>query len=805
MKRYAIVFPGQKPKVFIPQEESFLLESNKECNIFLEAKANDYGTHKMLVLHSTATLNLEPVNPSVVYGDYYIYYFQTVVNADRYKTFRDFMLSAYPMATEAKHYPAPGYLYNGELIQEADAKPIDNNTFQKYVLYYHRYLSAKLEIFQHQYLLARDIELMEEIQTMITTKSVLDEFPQYKSEHYYDASIDRVVNNEGAEPYGDSLTYAFLANGRSIVETKKFFNKKFGYDFHVEEEDEAQEDTDADLWSRILYDIPGLTTKWKSYYSGDKKATDFLIRVKYVMTMVDGWKKYIVDLIGDLHTTEDVEFPAVFSKAQFKQKISYYWPHHYSGWDNEITMIHKAISDTPVPHVIPLRGFWYHDNILAVENCVYDLDNQTVYEREWAFFFNRELKKWFAVLDARGTNLALTMQGIPQLKVGWMKHSLDEYKDFFSQFYNDELGMFIFLYVLAMINAGRLRKVSDFKFPFLILHGKYGSGKSSLSDMIKRVFNVWDLEKGQVKYWETTAFALLNQCSYRHGLPVFITEFKEVNETQGDSKVSSLISMYDRAVVSKGTAQQGMIYYHLDAFGILDGEELPQRSAFKSRSIIINIKSDNNALALSDYKNSMKNPILSDLFGQALWQNIFIEDFKTYRDEALEFFEKSFPKVSQRLKENFSSIYSLALLFDKELREDVKYYLGKYLMIQHEIEVDSYGVSELLDIIKKYARQMAQHDCFWYDRSNKRFCVRVDPLSSFIDRYHIKLSLWFAALKNYFPKLDYVEEDMGWVSECAIWDMWPDFPKQLLFDQHAYADYKVTVKPLAPSNDLWTS
>lgn len=805
MKKFAAVFPGQKPKTFLPQEPKALQEFNEQgCNIFIESRISEMRTYRQLVLFSDVPLDKDPVAPSAVYGSYYIYAFENIINADRYQTFKDFMLSAYPTAKEVKYYPAPGYSFDGKIYKEEDMVPIKNDTIQKYILYYGRYRTIAIEIYQHNFLLKQDVDGFEEIQKMVSVKSVLQHFEQvYKSELYYDPSIDRVVNNESYEPYWDALTYAYLACWKSVNEMKKFFNQKFWYEFSLPKgEEETQDEQDEGLGSRILYDIPGLTTKWKTYWSGDKQITDFLIRVKYMIETPDGGKKYIVDLIWDIKTTEDVEFPAVFSKSNFKQKIAYYGPYHYTGWDPEISIIHKAISDTPVPRVEPLVWFGYHGHLLAAENCVYDTESKILYEREGNYYFNREIKKGFAVIDSQGVNLAITMQGVPRFNLNTQRHSLDDYRDYFSRFYKDELGMFIFIYIVALINAGRLRRYSDLKFPFLILHGKYGWGKSSLSDMIKRVFNIADLEKGQMKYWETTPFASLYQCSYRHGLPIFITEFKEENEMRGDSKVANLCAMYDRSVVPKGQANQNVIYYNLNALAIIDGEELPRRSALKSRSVILNINSGNNGLSLDAYKTAIKESILPDLFSQVLEKDVYYQDYKMYEQEAMKYWEEVMPTAAARLKENFSALYASALLYDVALREDLKYYLKKYFIEQYEREQATYWASELLDIIKKYSKQMNQHECFWYDRTHKRFCIRVDQVASFIERHHIKLSLWFEALKVCFPTIEYVEETMGWLSECAVYPMNDLFPKQLLFDPAAYGDYKAIVKPLAPSNPI---
>ena len=223
--------------------------------------------------------------------------------------------------------------------------------------------------------------------------------------------------------------------------------------------------------------------------------------------------------------------------------------------------------------------------------------------------------------------------------------------EYFSQFYRDTTGIFVFMYILGLIYAGKFRHLPDFKFPYLILNGKFGSGKSAISDMIKRVYNIRDLSKGQTSYGETSPFSFLILCSYRKGLPIFISEFKELNEVNGDSKVSHLVKMYDRQVVTKGTASQKLIYYSLDALGVIDGEELPRRSALKSRSIILTMRQDNNALDVSEYKKKIGEEILTHLFNDALERPHYEADYKKYIYEGMDLFSKKFPKATPRLVE----------------------------------------------------------------------------------------------------------------------------------------------------------
>lgn len=792
MVKYAIAFPWDEVtlKSFDNHTPNTLEESNENgCIIFEQAGKTEHKVYKNIVLFSLVPLDNSIVAPSRVYGEYYIFDLPKMLATSDYKDFRDFLLFIHPTAQERLYHPAPGFLYNGEKCM-ATTDHISDDVYKKLSTYYKRYISITKEIETGNYMSANDVEQINDVRNMISVRNVAEKMNVDISESYV-PSIDRVINDKLSWPFGDAITFAYVASRKSINDMKRFFAYHFNIAFVIPEE----EDYEQELTSRTITEGEGFVSNWFAYIAWDKKITDFIVRVKYCITGIDGGKRYIVDLIGET-IASDVEFPTVFTKSAFKQKISHYGPFHYSGTDANINLIHNAVTHTSAPEIFTILGFGFHGELLACENCVYNTEKKIEYERDGAYYFNKEERKGYAVVDALGTNLALTMTGMPCL-IRWTEtHTTDEYMEYFSQFYRDTTGAFLFMYTLGLIYAGKFRRLTDFKFPYLILNGKFGSGKSAISDMIKRVYNIHDLSKGQTSYGETSPFSFLILCSYRKGLPIFISEFKELNEVNWDAKVSHLVKMYDRQVVTKGTASQKLIYYNLDALGVIDGEELPRRSALKSRSIILTMKADNNALSVGEYKKKMGEEILTHLFNDALERPHYEADYKKYIYEGMEVFGKLFPKATSRLIEWFAWVYAGCRLFDssESMRESAIFYLSERVGNQYRLEEDTLWNAEMLEIIKKFSRQMAYSDVFYYDRSEKRFCIRIGELESFIHKHHIRLSLWFEALRNYFPRIEEVEDSMGGLIECALFPMWPEYPRQLLFNSDAYSDFKDLTK-----------
>jgi len=787
MAKTCIAFPGDTKLKFSDHTPEILEEANQKwCNIFIENKWAVAKTFTSIVLQCEFALSTDIIHPSRRYGDYWIYDFPQVLGAYDYRDFKTLMTGFFPRAEVVDYMPAPWFLFNG-VMMEFIHNPIPMKIYKDLQLYHKRYTNLMREIMTGNYLKTEDTEFIQDIAKFISVTKVAEKM-NIDIEQSYQPSVERVIDtNYDSTPIGDSVTFAYVALKRSMHEFKKFFINNFNIPFTTYDELEYE----SELTSRTILEAEGLISNGTCYIAGDEKITDFIIKVKYEMTLADGGKRYIVDLVWD-KVAADVEFPSIFTTGPFKQKISHYWPFHFNGNDKHINLLHKAVTNTVAPEIFPLAGFWFHRSgtLLACENCVYDIEKWVMYERDGLFYFNHELRTGFMVHDNLGSNMLLTTSGMPTFHLDTPSHSIDEYLEYFAQFYTDDKGWFLFCYVLGLIYAGVFRHVQDFKFPYLILFGKYGSGKSGISDMIKRVFNIVDLEKWQTKYWETSPFSFLNQCASRPWLPMFITEFKEVNE-QGDQKVSTLVSMYDRALISKWLPSQKLVYYPLNALGVIDGEELPRRSAMKSRSVIIKVDAHKNAFGLTKYKEEINKPILSHLWADALRRKPATGDYKTYIAEASAWLSGKYPKASNRTIELFSCIYAGCLLFDENMREYAQAYIAPYFQAQLMLEAETYGDGEMMEIIKRHARQLSGMDCYFYDRSNKKFCLRIWPFESFIHRYHIKMSLGVEALRQYFPCIEDIEDPSGWLTECATWKVNEFFPKSLMFCPDAYQDYKV--------------
>ncbi len=669
-------------------------------------------------------------------------------------------------------------------------KSIDMKQIDTIVLYKRRYDRAIKDIYTSNYVSNQDQTLYDDIRKFLSVKKVADTYNEFNP-WVYNEYLDRVIDNkDNSTPFGDALTYVFLREKRNTSNMKEFFRKHFGYEFVVIETDEPEQDGEYN----IVTQGTGFFRKGFDYWSEDTKVTDFIIKVKYVVAYPDGGKKYVVDLIGE-ETVEGIIWPGDFGKTYFKKAISHYGQFHFFWGDALIISMHQAISKMDAPTISPLIWFGFHKHILACSNCVYDFEKKVTFEKQQEIYYNQEIGAGYIILDTKNNNISHGSHAIPVLKPSAHDtHSTEEYVSYFRQFYNDDLGELLFYYILWLIYAGRFRYISDFKYPYMVLNGLYWSGKSTISDMVKRVYNFRELEKAQISYEQTSVFAFLSICSHRVGIPIFITEFKDNGESTGKTKESYLVQMYDRTRIQKGTASQDLLSYDLNALAVIDWEELPERSALKSRSIILDINRENNAMSGADYKRVIKEATPTHLFWDALSRDGIEE--KMYREYVLEWMEAMSDilpaNITPRLLENAWGIYAWVMMFDSELKKNALRIISECILKQHKLERETYGAAELLDIINQHSRFFTDSSSTHWDSRDGIFYIPVAQIKNLISRYRIRTSLDIKAVMKYL-NVKFIEINEGQM-ECAFWKIDAETPKQILIFPEANKRWKEITK-----------
>lgn len=271
---------------------------------------------------------------------------------------------------------------------------------------------------------------------------------------------------------------------------------------------------------------------------------------------------------------------------------------------------------------------------------------------------------------------------------------------------------------------------------------------------MKRVYNYPNIKAAQTAY-DINPFPMTYQCTYRKGIPIFFTEFLESGGGPTEAKAKILVSMYDRTNIDKGTANQDILSYPLAALAVIDGEELPKRSALRSRSIICQIHARNNKKKLGEYVKHISQPLPESLMMDALRKpEVTMERYEQYVKDGIKILSDLHPDAPDRMISGYAAVYAGVMMFDPVYEEDVVGVLVTRIQSSKTIERDTEGAGEVLEYIKRYARQLEYVNAFEYESSSKEFIICLSEVEAFIEKSHHKLSLSLDAIMKYFPTIE---------------------------------------------------
>lgn len=122
-------------------------------------------------------------------------------------------------------------------------------------------------------------------------------------------------------------------------------------------------------------------------------------------------------------------------------------------------------------------------------------------------------------------------------------------------------------------------------YPFLFIHGKRASGKSTIAEWLMALFG---LEGGGKMASDTTSTALGRYLGYYSSLPVWVDEYR--NEPKVMAKNGMMRNVYNRQSAGKATREGfGIREAKIRGTLIISGEETPTDNALYSRCITVSV------------------------------------------------------------------------------------------------------------------------------------------------------------------------------------------------------------------------
>lgn len=206
----------------------------------------------------------------------------------------------------------------------------------------------------------------------------------------------------------------------------------------------------------------------------------------------------------------------------------------------------------------------------------------------------------------------------------------------------------------------------DIKYPFMMVHGVRGSGKTEYVELLRRIFDI----KQSYNFETTSPFITATLFSSFKGLPVFLGEYREdANSDKRKVKMSKLRSIYDKQSEVKGRPNQTTVIYPYVASLVIEGEESIGDSAMRSRCLITYLTRANKLQDFSKFKKCQASDVFSNMLYSYFRRTKYdIHAYKAAYDEGLELFNYE----ESRLTNSMAAIWAGCVTYAPQLKEEIK-------------------------------------------------------------------------------------------------------------------------------------
>jgi DNA primase len=366
-------------------------------------------------------------------------------------------------------------------------------------------------------------------------------------------------------------------------------------------------------------------TKRKGDNTWEKQISNFVINIKSSFITPDGVQRYVefVNEFGETSRTFILEPKDMAGLNEFKKycfgKGNYIW----EGTTQELLEVWKfeLRRDTGDMIYMPEEigeiepNFWIFGNIAIKDNEVYQPDSDGI------FWINgKGYKPQSLSVGPRGEDME---DAIPAL---YLEDDFDVEKIAEKLKYN--LGSYQAYIGIGWVVATIFSRVifeEIGNFPFLFLHGKRESGKTTL---LRWLMNFFGIESDGVSIDESSQNYIMRTLSYFSSLGVWFDEYR--NEKNITKKDGYLRSAYNRQLSGKGVKSAfGARAYKVKGTLAISGEELPRDSGLFTRCVPLQLSANKRNRDPYKWLNRMSEKFSGFTFH-------LLKNYTTYKDEIIE-------------------------------------------------------------------------------------------------------------------------------------------------------------------------
>lgn len=473
---------------------------------------------------------------------------------------------------------------------------------------------------------------------------------------------------------------------------------------------------------------------WKTAKGGSSYPdyiSNFVINIKSSFFTPDGVMRYVqfVNEFGEKSKTFVLEPSDMAGVGKFKEycfsRGNYIW--EGSGSDLQEVWKYELRRDTGdmiyTPEVIGEiePGFWLFGNIAVKNGKVYHPDSDGIFWIESIGYKPQSLS-----VGPRGETME---DAIPSLYLDDKEVDIVE----IAETLKNNLGGYEAYVGLGWVIATIFSRVifEEFdNFPFLFLHGKRESGKTTF---LKWLMSFFGLETDGTSIHETSQNYIMRVLSYFSSMGVWFDEYRNTRKvTQNDGY---LRSAYNRQLSGKGIKSPfGAKAYKVKATLALSGEELPKDSGLFTRLVPLQMSANKRN---REYYERLKR-MTEKFSGFTLY---LIKNYDEYKDEIISTIKELRSalvkqEITDRTAQNWAVI---AGAFYATVKEDQKF-----------IE----WVLKSCQEVRKTAEDEHILNIFWNDVviMHSDFEINDKHVTDYYDKDKELIAIWFPAVYNIWAK-----------------------------------------------------
>lgn len=593
--------------------------------------------------------------------------------------------------------------------------------------------------------------------------------------------------------YGWVVDYIFRIL-KSIEATYKFLEEHFGIKF--------MDTTDAmelymNEWIHVSStevmmsgdEMFTIDAKWNA-----KPLTDFQITVHYRIKR-STWVNYIVSLVKRDVEVRHIEWVTTFSESRVCEFVSSFWPFHITSSKQNIQILHTMISEAIVPEITVLDKYWVNEydgeKIVVFKDYIFCTESKlTIPRTAWNGFYFIDWVNGVKVEWKGGKNIdTMLVDKAPSLGYVTQK-KYNDYHSVIKEVFKDTAGDLLIMTAATWI--AHMLFSPEKSCPMFFTNGITGSWKTTYAKYLCSFFGITK----PMSIEGTTPFPLRISLTLLNKLPLFLNEYRSKMGWVTE-KISILKSLFDGTAFERWKKDLTLESHTFSAYVFMEGEELPESGATRSRSIIWTVKKSWQGTASAE-------DVLKDnreLFGSFIYSYMKNANKDLYFESIVEW-QKIFKSrwIEQRILDNISLLYASVMAFAPENKEE--YIKTCHAILDKQMEDFSKNgtIAEIINIIGKYIwGRFSKVYIDWYN-----IVIAWNDIVDFIERTRISTELkpdsyrehciafwiesWFFIVKNEdtFSKeevmVDWLRIPIDWIDRrflCnpTIFKLWSSFNK----------------------------